>query len=106
VTATESRDDAIHRTLDVVWRMESPRLIAALTRIVRDIGLAEDLAQDALEAALRQWPESGIPDNPAAWLMGTAKHRAIDALRRQATTSSASCSSAATRSCRSMRGWL
>ncbi len=65
--------------------MESPRLIAALTRIVRDLGLAEDLAQDALEAALRQWPESGIPDNPAAWLMGTAKHRAIDALRRQAT---------------------
>jgi len=85
VTATESRDDAIHRTLDVVWRMESPRLIAALTRIVRDVGLAEDLAQDALEAALRQWPESGVPDNPAAWLMGTAKHRAIDALRRQAT---------------------
>ncbi len=65
--------------------MESPRLIAALTRIVRDLGLAEDLAQDALEAALRQWPEAGIPDNPAAWLMGTAKHRAIDALRRQAT---------------------
>jgi len=85
VTATERRDDAIHRTLEVVWRMESPRLIAALTRIVRDLGLAEDLAQDALEAALRQWPESGIPDNPAAWLMGTAKHRAIDALRRQAT---------------------
>ena len=85
MTATESRDDAIHRTLDVVWRMESPRLIAALTRIVRDVGLAEDLAQDALEAALRQWPESGVPDNPAAWLMGTAKHRAIDALRRQAT---------------------
>ena len=65
--------------------MESPRLIAALTRIVRDVGLAEDLAQDALEAALRQWPTSGIPDNPAAWLMGTAKHRAIDAMRRQAT---------------------
>jgi len=85
VTATERRDDAIHRTLEVVWRMESPRLIAALMRIVRDLGLAEDLAQDALEAALRQWPEAGIPDNPAAWLMGTAKHRAIDALRRQAT---------------------
>lgn len=85
LTATESRDDAIHRTLDVVWRMESPRLIAALTRIVRDVGLAEDVAQDALEAALRQWPASGIPDNPAAWLMGTAKHRAIDALRRRAT---------------------
>ena len=65
--------------------MESPRLVAALTRIVRDVGLAEDLAQDALEAAIRQWPEAGIPDRPAAWLMGTAKHRAIDALRRQTT---------------------
>lgn len=75
----------VHRTLDAVWRMESPRLVAALTRIVRDIGLAEDLAQDALEAALRQWPESGVPDNPAAWLMGTAKHRAVDELRRRAT---------------------
>lgn len=82
---TLSRDDDVHRTLDAVWRMESPRLIAALTRIVHDVGLAEDLAQDALEAALRQWPEAGIPDNPGAWLMGTAKHRAIDALRRQAT---------------------
>jgi RNA polymerase sigma factor (sigma-70 family) len=77
--------DAVHRTLDAVWRIESPRLIAALTRIVRDVGLAEDLAQDAFEAALRQWPESGVPDNPAAWLMGTAKHRAIDALRRRET---------------------
>jgi RNA polymerase sigma factor (sigma-70 family) len=77
--------DAVHRTLDAVWRIESPRLIAALTRIVRDVGLAEDLAQDAFEAALRQWPESGVPDNPAAWLMGTAKHRAIDALRRRDT---------------------
>jgi RNA polymerase sigma factor (sigma-70 family) len=75
----------VHRTLDAVWRMESPRLVAALTRIVRDVGLAEDLAQDALEAALRQWPESGVPENPAAWLMGTAKHRAVDALRRRAT---------------------
>ena len=65
--------------------MESPRLIAALTRIVRDVGLAEDLAQDALEAAIRQWPEAGIPDRPAAWLMATAKHRAIDALRRRTT---------------------
>ncbi|MEZ0241205.1 MAG: RNA polymerase sigma factor [Chloroflexota bacterium] len=63
--------------------MESPRLIAALTRIVRDVGLAEDLAHDALEAALRQWPTAGVPDNPAAWLMGTAKHRAIDLLRRR-----------------------
>jgi RNA polymerase sigma factor (sigma-70 family) len=87
VTATkaESRGDVAHRTLDAVWRMESPRLVAALTRIVRDVGLAEDLAQDALEAALRQWPEAGVPNNPAAWLMGTAKHRAIDTLRRQAT---------------------
>ena len=65
--------------------MESPRLVAALTRIVRDVGLAEDLAQDALEAALRQWPASGIPENPAAWLVGTAKHRAIDAMRRRST---------------------
>src|SRR5580700_11552033 len=72
----------IDRSIDAVWRMESPRLIAALTRIVRDIGIAEDLAQDALVAALEQWPESGIPQNPGAWLMGTAKHRAIDFLRR------------------------
>ena len=62
--------------------MVSPRLIASLTRIVRDIGLAEDLAQDALVAALEQWPESGVPDNPGAWLMATAKHRAIDTFRR------------------------
>jgi RNA polymerase sigma-70 factor, ECF subfamily len=75
----------VHRTIDAVWRMESPRLIAGLTRIVRDVGLAEDLAQDALVAALQQWPETGVPDNPGAWLMGTAKHRAIDAFRRQAT---------------------
>jgi RNA polymerase sigma factor (sigma-70 family) len=65
--------------------MESPRLIAALTRIVRDVGLAEDLAQDALEAAIRQWPDAGVPARPAAWLMATAKHRAIDALRRRTT---------------------
>src|SRR5882724_12686886 len=71
-----------HRAIDAVWRMESPRLIAGLARIVRDIGLAEDLAQDALVAALEQWPESGVPDNPGAWLMATAKHRAIDRLRR------------------------
>src|SRR5207248_792512 len=67
---------------DAVWRIESPRLIAGLTRIVRDIGVAEDLAQDALVAALEQWPESGVPDNPGAWLMATAKHRAIDHFRR------------------------
>jgi len=71
-----------HRTIDAVWRIESPRLIAGLARIVRDVGLAEDLAQDALVAALEQWPESGIPDNPGAWLMATAKHRAIDHFRR------------------------
>src|SRR5258706_5865802 len=73
-----------HGTIEAVWRMESPRLIAGLTRIVHDIGLAEDLAQDALVAALEQWPESGVPDNPGAWLMATAKHRAIDHFRRSA----------------------
>jgi len=77
VTATDS-----HRAIDAVWRIESPRLIAGLARMVRDVGLAEDLAQDALLAALERWPESGIPDNPGAWLMATAKHRAIDLLRR------------------------
>jgi RNA polymerase sigma-70 factor, ECF subfamily len=71
-----------HRAIDAVWRIESARLIAGLTRIVRDIGLAEELAQDALVVALERWPESGIPDNPGAWLMATAKHRAIDRLRR------------------------
>jgi RNA polymerase sigma-70 factor (ECF subfamily) len=73
----------IHRTIDAVWRIESARLIAGLARIVRDVGLAEELAQDALVAALEQWPESGIPEKPGAWLMGTAKHRAIDLLRRR-----------------------
>ncbi|HVP46738.1 MAG TPA: RNA polymerase sigma factor [Bryobacteraceae bacterium] len=77
MTATDA-----HRAIDAVWRIESPRLIAGLARIVRDIGVAEDLAQDALVAALEQWPVSGIPDNPGAWLMATAKHRAIDHLRR------------------------
>ncbi|HET6219532.1 MAG TPA: RNA polymerase sigma factor [Acidobacteriaceae bacterium] len=71
-----------HRTIDAVWRIESPRLIAGLMRMVRDVGVAEDLAQDALVAALEQWPEAGIPDNPGAWLMTTAKHRAIDRFRR------------------------
>lgn len=71
-----------HRTIDAVWRIESARLIGGLVRIVRDVGLAEELAQDALVAALEQWPESGIPRNPGAWLMGTAKHRAIDLIRR------------------------
>src|SRR5436190_10175873 len=68
--------------IDAVWRIEAPRLIAGLTRIVRDIGLAEDLAQDALVAALEQWPQSGVPRNPGAWLMTTAKRRAIDLFRR------------------------
>jgi RNA polymerase sigma factor (sigma-70 family) len=72
-----------HRAIDAVWRIESPRLIAGLARIVRDVGIAEDLAQDALVVALKQWPESGVPDNPGAWLMAAAKHRAIDLLRRR-----------------------
>jgi len=71
-----------HRVIDAVWKIESARLIAGLARIVRDVGLAEELAQDALVVALERWPESGIPDNPGAWLMATAKHRAIDLLRR------------------------
>src|SRR3989475_408072 len=77
VTATHA-----HTAIDAVWRIESARLIAGLARIVRDVGLAEELAQDALVAALEQWPESGVPRNPGAWLMATAKHRAIDLLRR------------------------
>jgi RNA polymerase sigma-70 factor, ECF subfamily len=71
-----------HHAIEAVWRIESARIIAGLTRIVRDVGLAEELAQDALLSALLQWPESGIPDNPGAWLMATAKHRAIDMFRR------------------------
>jgi RNA polymerase sigma factor (sigma-70 family) len=74
----------VRRTIEAVWRIESPRLIAGLARMVRDVGVAEDLAQDALVAALERWPEVGIPDNPGAWLMATAKHRAIDTLRRTA----------------------
>ena len=77
MTASET-----NRAIDAVWRMEAPRLIAALTRTVRDVGVAEDLAQDALVAALEQWPESGIPQNPGAWLMAASKHRAIDYFRR------------------------
>jgi RNA polymerase sigma-70 factor (ECF subfamily) len=72
-----------HRTIDAVWRIESARIIGALARIVRDVGVAEELAQDALVAALERWPESGVPDNPGAWLMATAKHRAVDLLRRK-----------------------
>src|SRR5881409_895321 len=73
----------VAETIDAVWRIESARLIAGLARIVGDVGMAEDLAQDALVAALEQWPESGVPDNPGAWLTATAKHRAIDQLRRK-----------------------
>src|SRR5258707_9088624 len=73
---------SINGAIDAVWRIESPRLIAGLTRMVRDVGVAEDLAQDALVAALEQWPKSGVPDNPGAWLMASAKHRAIDHFRR------------------------
>ena len=73
----------VHRTIEAVWRIESARLIAGLTRIVRDVGVAEDLAHDALVAALEQWPQSGVPEKPGAWLMATAKHRAIDAFRRR-----------------------
>ena len=72
----------VHRTIDAIWRIESPKLIAGLARIVRDVGIAEELAQDAIVAALEQWPKSGVPDNPGAWLMATAKRRAIDRLRR------------------------
>jgi predicted RNA polymerase sigma factor len=78
MTATDA-----HRAIDAVWRIESAKLIAGLARIVRDIGVAEDLAHDALVSALEQWPESGIPRNPGAWLMAAAKHRAIDLLRRK-----------------------
>src|SRR5215218_1115653 len=72
----------LHRVVDAVWRMESAKLIAALARVTGDVGLAEELAQDALVAALERWPESGVPDKPGAWLMATAKHRAIDTFRR------------------------
>ena len=77
MTATDAQ-----RAIDAVWRIESPKLIAGLARIVRDVGLAEDLAHDALVAALEQWPQEGVPRNPGAWLMATAKHRAIDHFRR------------------------
>jgi RNA polymerase sigma factor (sigma-70 family) len=77
VTASDT-----HRSIDAIWRIEQARLIAGLARMVRDVGLAEELAQDALVIALERWPVDGIPDNPGAWLMATAKHRAIDRLRR------------------------
>ncbi|MDF9814748.1 RNA polymerase sigma factor [Streptomyces sp. SPB162] len=82
MTVPSGRPEA-HRAIEAVWRIESARLIAGLVRLVRDVGLAEELAQDALVAALEQWPGSGVPENPGAWLMATAKHRAIDLLRRK-----------------------
>src|SRR6187399_2952116 len=75
-------DSEAHRAIHAVWSVESARVIASLSRLVRDVGVAEELAQDALVAALEQWPGDGVPRNPAAWLMGTAKHRALDHLRR------------------------
>src|SRR5689334_9348456 len=77
------RASETHRTIDAVWRIESARLIAGVARVVRDVGVAEELAQDALVAALEQWPESGVPDNPGAWLMASAKNRAINTLRHR-----------------------
>jgi predicted RNA polymerase sigma factor len=71
-----------NRTIEAVWRIEAPRLIAGLARLMRDVGVAEELAQDALVAALEQWPESGVPRSPGAWLMAVAKRRAIDQIRR------------------------
>ena len=71
-----------HRAIEAVWRNESAKIICGLARILRDVGLAEKLAPDALVTVLERWPESGVPDNPGAWLMATAKHRAIDRLRR------------------------
>ena len=71
-----------HRTIDAIWRIESSKIIAYLTRMVRDVGIAEDLAQDALIAALEHWPIDGIPDNPGGWLMTAAKRKALDLLRR------------------------
>jgi RNA polymerase sigma factor (sigma-70 family) len=82
VTAPKTTAET-HRAIDAVWRIESARVIAGVARLVRDVGLAEELAQDALVAALEQWPESGVPNNPGAWLMATAKHRAIDLIRRK-----------------------
>jgi RNA polymerase sigma factor (sigma-70 family) len=82
-TAADTHRSPTHKAIDAVWKIESARLIAGLARIVRDVGVAEELAQDALVAALEQWPESGVPRNPGAWLMATAKHRAIDILRRR-----------------------
>ena len=80
--ATDTSSSDIHRAIEAVWRIEAPRLVAGSTRIVRDISMAEELAQDALVIALKQWPETGVPANAGAWLMTTAKRRAIDYFRR------------------------
>jgi RNA polymerase sigma-70 factor (ECF subfamily) len=82
VSLTDVHRATIHKTIEAVWRIESAKIVASLTRFTRDVGAAEELAQDALVAALEQWPASGIPDNPGAWLMATAKRRAIDRFRR------------------------
>ena len=82
MTTTDVKHAEVRRAIDAVWRIESARLIAGLARMLRDVGLAEELAQDALVIALEKWPRTGVPDNPGAWLMATAKHRAIDRLRR------------------------
>ena len=84
-SATDARGNATdpHSTIETVFRIESPRIIAAVARLVRDVGIAEELAQDALVAALEQWPRDGVPDNPGAWLMATARHRAVDLIRRR-----------------------
>src|SRR5580700_11772173 len=81
---TEPGHEATRSAIEAVWRIESPRLIAALARITGDVGAAEELAQDALVIALEQWPVRGVPDGPGAWLMATAKHRAVDLVRRRA----------------------
>jgi len=78
-----SGPDAARASIEAVWRLESARIVGALTRLVRDVGLAEELAQDALVVALQEWPVNGVPPNPAGWLMTTARHRAIDRLRRE-----------------------
>ena len=82
---TEPGHEATRSAIEAVWRIESPRLIAGLARMTGDVGAAEELAQDALVIALEQWPVRGVPDGPGAWLMATAKHRAIDLIRRRAS---------------------
>src|SRR5213079_1652865 len=81
--STSMSSSGTHRAIEAVWRIESAKVIAGVARLLRDVGVAEELAQDALVAALEHWPRSGVPDNPGAWLMATAKHRALDRLRHQ-----------------------